>query len=657
MEYRREIDGLRAIAVLSVVFFHAGIDAFNGGFVGVDVFFVISGYLITKIIIEEIDRQAFSLMNFYDRRARRILPALALVLAVCIPFSWWLLPPTEMKDFSESVFATMLFSSNILFWTETGYFATAAELKPLLHTWSLAVEEQFYLFFPLFLMVFWRFGKRTLVILLLLLLLSSLALAHWAVSAKPSAAFFLLPTRGWELLVGALAAFFLQSGASDKTQRLLRELCGLLGLFLIFVSVLVYDNSTPFPGLHALMPTVGTLLIIVFATQQTLVGRWIGNKFLVAIGLISYSAYLWHHPIFAYAKYSSIPPSWAFSAVLIVLVFLLAHFSWKYVETPFRDRRRFSRRKIMSLSAAVVMIFSGFGIIGHVADGFASRPHLLKFSDLSYDVSRFKYIQCDRNLAGVEPTLSSCYGEGSIPTALMIGDSHADDKFNGIERVFPEYNWMMLGNSSCPPLKGVEFRSLDGIVCTERMEKIFSYVDAQASVELVILSFIHMYPLRTLVAADHLRLGFNADDSLIKDLENPALGRIDAFYSGLDKSIAFLRENNIDVVILLDIPELGFFPMDCLQGKVPCGFNQSDVLERQKELRSRLADLKRRYPEVNVFDPLEIFCPDRSCSILRDGRSMYRDSHHLSHYGGEVYGIAFREWYSKIKNIDARDSR
>jgi peptidoglycan/LPS O-acetylase OafA/YrhL len=209
MDYRREIDGLRALAVLPVILFHAGFDSFSGGFVGVDVFFVISGYLITTIILAELEQGKFSIVNFYERRARRILPALFLVMLVCLPFAWLWLLPIDMKDFSRSLIAVSVFVSNILFWRESGYFDTATELKPLLHTWSLAVEEQFYVVFPLLLILLWRLGRRWILVTLGLAFFASLALSEWATYANRSAAFYLLPTRGWELLLGAFAAFYL----------------------------------------------------------------------------------------------------------------------------------------------------------------------------------------------------------------------------------------------------------------------------------------------------------------------------------------------------------------------------------------------------------------------------------------------------------------
>ncbi|MGL4603794.1 MAG: acyltransferase family protein [Iodobacter sp.] len=230
MKYRREIDGLRALAVLPVILFHAGFETFSGGFVGVDIFFVISGYLITTIILSELEQDKFSIVNFYERRARRILPVLFLVMLVCIPFAWLYLLPGDMKDFSQSLVAVSVSASNILFWRESGYFDTAAELKPLLHTWSLAVEEQYYFLFPLFLMLFWKLGKRWIVVTLGLLFVISLTVAQWAAYAKPTAAFFLLPTRGWELLIGAFAAFYLAHANRKESGKALSESGGWLVL-------------------------------------------------------------------------------------------------------------------------------------------------------------------------------------------------------------------------------------------------------------------------------------------------------------------------------------------------------------------------------------------------------------------------------------------
>ena len=303
MDYRKEVDGLRAVAVLPVVFFHAGFPIFGGGYVGVDVFFVISGFLITSIIATELQAGKFSLLSFYDRRARRILPALVVMVLVCLPFAWLWMLPSELKEFSESMAAVFTFSSNILFWRTSGYFDTEAELKPLLHTWSLAVEEQYYLFFPLLLGLLWKFGQRLTLLVLGVLAIFSLCLGQWGSTNDPSAAFYLLPTRGWELLIGAGAALLVVQGRVPKAGPKVHEWGSALGLALIAGSVFLYGRDTPFPGIYALAPTVGAVMIILLATPQCLVGRLLGSRIAVGIGLVSYSTYLWHQPLLAFARH------------------------------------------------------------------------------------------------------------------------------------------------------------------------------------------------------------------------------------------------------------------------------------------------------------------------------------------------------------------
>ncbi len=262
MQYRAEVDGLRALAVVPVILFHAGVETLSGGFIGVDVFFVISGFLITSILLQDIQQQRFSLLDFYERRARRILPALFVVLLVCLPFSWAWLMPAEYADFSLSLISVPLFSSNFQFWQESGYFQSTAELKPLLHTWSLAVEEQYYVLFPLLLLLFRRCRERWLWLVIGCIALASLALAKWGVEHKPEAAFYLLVSRAWELMAGAVLAGIMQTQLMQKWRansaspvtKLGANLLASLGLLLIVVPIFFYDEHTPFPGPHALVP-------------------------------------------------------------------------------------------------------------------------------------------------------------------------------------------------------------------------------------------------------------------------------------------------------------------------------------------------------------------------------------------------------------------
>jgi peptidoglycan/LPS O-acetylase OafA/YrhL len=478
LDYRREIDGLRALAVLPVILFHAGFETFSGGFVGVDVFFVISGYLITTIILAELEQGKFSIVNFYERRARRILPALFLVMLVCIPFAWFWLLPSDMKDFSQSLVAVSVFASNVLFWRESGYFDTAAELKPLLHTWSLAVEEQYYVLFPLFLMLFWKFGKLWILVTLGLVFVASLAVAQWAAYAKPAAAFYLLPTRGWELLIGAFAAFYLSQSNRKDFGKGLSEFGGWLGVALILYTVFAYSKTTPFPGFYALVPTIGTVLIILFATQQTTVGKFVGNKAFVGVGLISYSAYLWHQPLFAFARQIGVSDSEVgiFLALSITSIFL-AYLSWKYVEAPFRNKALVGKKTVFLFAIFGSLFFLSMGLFGHKKNGDVGQLTDEQRTFLSYfenGIPDWKYFikegipekfrtDCDfydipKYRAGnatkvpVESISESCYSKSSekLKVVFVWGDSHAQQLYHGLRKELPNgYDVLQVASSGC----------------------------------------------------------------------------------------------------------------------------------------------------------------------------------------------------------------
>lgn len=365
MKYRSEIDGLRAVAVVPVILFHAGLEGFEGGFLGVDVFFVISGYLITSILIAQIDEGRFSLADFYERRARRILPALAVVVLACIPFAEWLLLPQQRIDFWQSVGAVGLFGSNFLFWLEADYFAPAAELKPLLHTWSLAVEEQFYILFPLVLLGVWHTGwARTLVVVLALAGLS-IAAMEYLLRVDPSANFYLPFSRGWELMAGAICALLQRRYGQWQSDILAGA-----GLLMVCASLLLFAENVPFPSLWGLIPVMGVCLLILFAAKGTAAARLLSFTPFVRIGLVSYSAYLWHQPLFAfYRAWSLVEPAIAEMLVLSFISIGLAAVSYKLVEQPFRSRgsrARVGRAAMFRLSAGLLattvvaaLLFSG----------------------------------------------------------------------------------------------------------------------------------------------------------------------------------------------------------------------------------------------------------------------------------------------------------
>jgi peptidoglycan/LPS O-acetylase OafA/YrhL len=366
LKYRAEIDGLRALAVVPVILFHAGFKLFSGGFVGVDVFFVISGYLITTILIEDVENKQFSIVNFYERRARRILPALFFVILCCIPFAWMWMDAFDFKDFSQSLVAVSLFASNIFFWRQSEYFAAAAENKPLLHTWSLAVEEQYYVVFPVFLFLAWRYGKNRVFWMIVVFAAISLALSEWGWRNKAAANFYLAPTRAWELLAGSIASFIVQERGIRKNNAL-----ALSGLAAIVISIFAYDKNTPFPSIYALVPVLGTVLLVLYADKDTFTAKLLSAKFVVGIGLISYSAYLWHQPIFAFARIRSTQEA-TFEVMLSLsaLAIVLAWITWRYVEQPFRSKKRISRSMVVRLSMLAIFFPMALGCAGHIKNGY-----------------------------------------------------------------------------------------------------------------------------------------------------------------------------------------------------------------------------------------------------------------------------------------------
>ena len=456
MKYRSEIDGLRAVAVLPVILFHAGFDAFEGGFVGVDVFFVISGYLITSILIADIERGDFSLLRFYERRARRILPALFFVMACCLPFAWAWMYPDQLTAFARSLVAVSLFVSNILFWQESGYFSAIAEEKPLLHTWSLAVEEQYYLLFPIFLVLVWRFGRNGAFWSILVLALGSLALAEWGARNEPTANFYLTPTRAWELFAGSLAAFVVRRHGPRGNEPL-----AALGLAAILFALLFYDSSTPFPGLYALVPVLGTVLVILFADAGTLTARFLSLRAMVGIGLISYSAYLWHQPLFAFARIRSAEePAPLLMIALAAVSLVLAAFSWKYVEQPFRGRSatfRIGRPTVFALSAIGMIAFTAIGTWGALKD-FDYRLTDTERQILTWETYPRQgyyregtcFLEPSRDYTQFDP---ACDAGGEV---VVWGDSYAAALSSGWILADPAVSQFTA--SVCPPIVGARIR-------------------------------------------------------------------------------------------------------------------------------------------------------------------------------------------------------
>lgn len=624
MHYRPEIDGLRALAVVPVILFHAGIGTFSGGYVGVDVFFVISGYLITTIIINEMDEGRFRLGNFYERRARRILPALFLVMIVCIPLAWMWLMPRDMKDFSQSLIAVAMFLSNVLFWDESGYFDTAAELKPLLHTWSLAVEEQYYILYPLFLMLCWRLGRRSILAVLSIVFVLSLAAAHWNAYTDPAFAFYLLPTRGWELLTGVFAAFYLQKNEAPLSAYG-KQTGSAVGIALVLYAVFAYDSQTPFPSLYALAPAVGTLLIILLAVEGTYVNRLLSAKVMVGVGLISYSAYLWHHPLLAFARYrSDTEPSFWLMIALCVLTFPLAYLTWRYVENPFRRRTVFSRERMFTVSASFAVAFIAFGAWGNHSDGFEPQ-----------------------GLDDFAPVAAT----GAAPDVMLVGDSHADHLFFGLATLLGS----RISNDTSPgciPFFNVDrydSRFAPGSCVRLMNDTLDRFIDDDTKKTIVLSTMGPVYLDNT---------GFRDMESERVQGQNVVLtndpgisDRWLIFETGMRDTLARLSSaSGKKVVFVIDVPELGVEERFCdvtgksiqvfgkpVQVRSPdydqCRIPRGEFDDRARRYYELVHDIVDDFPGVSVLDPTALFCDADYCYGYEGQRRLYRDTDHLSEYG------------------------
>jgi len=479
VKYRPEIDGIRALAVLPVILFHAGFELFSGGFVGVDVFFVISGYLITTILIEDIENRRFSIVNFYERRARRILPALFFVMLVCIAFAWMWMLPSQMKDFSQSLVAVSLFASNILFWQESGYFEAAAEEKPLLHTWSLAVEEQYYVLFPIFLILAWRFGKNRVFWMIVVMAAISLLLSEWGWRNKATANFYLAPTRAWELFAGSIAAFIVQKQGIGKNNPL-----AISGLAAIIFSIFFYDETTPFPSVYALLPVLGVVLLVLYADKETVAAKLLSTKGFVGIGLISYSAYLWHQPLFVFARLQQFDDNISF-LILVIATLLLAYFSWRLIERPFRNKNLLNQSQIFLFTISGMILFIVIGYLGYSNGGFKERiihsqttndvykgrrltqnqnEFLAYFQDyiIRTDISEKYWFSCDFYDHDADPGWQTrmpreidekCTEKTQSQDVLFIwGDSHAQQYTHGIKSILGgNFAVRQIASTACPP--------------------------------------------------------------------------------------------------------------------------------------------------------------------------------------------------------------
>ncbi len=638
-QYRPEIDGLRALAIVPVVLFHAKVKGVSGGFVGVDIFFVISGYLISSIILADLAAGKFSLARFYERRFRRIFPALFAVALFCIVGAGILFTPAQYDSFGKSLVAMTAFVSNVYFRRiagNEGYFAGLVENEPLLHTWSLSVEEQFYIFLPMSLLLVSFFRPRLIPALIVAVLVLSFGVSIWAVAVRPPGAFYYLPSRAWELLLGALLATRVLRPLSN---RVIRELAGFAGLALIAYSVAFFSKATPFPGLAAAAPCMGAWLLIYStdggnSTAKSLLRAWP----LVWIGLISYSLYIWHWPLMVFTRvFTLADPSAVQAAALVATSVVVAAASYRWIETPFRrGKSLLTRRQVLWSGALTSAAFSGLGLLIVVTDGFPQRfdpatrafieSNTARKSDNGYDITA-DCLNFQKDPRSIED-ISTCPIGGTKPVKVQFwGDSHVAQLYFLIQKLqkegaFGDREVFFTMSAGCPPATSFN-NALPKYHC-DSFSAVAKARALQPDVDAVFIGFSSWWTV---------------GNGKVCRFENGrcvrSLSESEARQTYLDElrdTIRTLRASGKKVIVALPFPNYDRDIPDLLiHNRLWSGWGST--LQPRNETVPEFAERMRQVASAEgavVFDPAQSLCRASGCIFERDGVSLYHDSNHLA---------------------------
>ena len=618
INYRPEIDGLRAIAVCAVIFYHADFPFFNGGYIGVDIFFVISGYLITSIILKElILTGTFSFKSFYERRIRRIIPVLLLVFIISLPIAWLYLLPTDLIDFSRSVFASTGFFSNIYFlWSGLQYGAGNSLNTPLLHTWSLSIEEQYYIFFPILSLFIYKYLKKYFVYFLFLGFFFSLGFAHYLNSNFPNHVFYLLPTRGWELLTGSILAYFEIKQKRGSKNLILNSIFTTIGIFAIIFSILFFNEKTSGLSLYMLIPITGVSLIIWFSDINEPITKLLSKKFIVFIGLISYSLYLWHYPIFVFDRITES----AFSYYeLILLVVLLSIFSFYFVERPFRNKKiKFKKILIFISLTTVTICIVNFKII--ISNGYEERFFITK----EYKLDSIDYRKENENFQ-----INYNYDDyDKRKNVLIIGNSHAEDILDIMSKT--NFTNKIYFNLASP--------------LNRTGDEIFQIWD------------LYKFLKRNIQLFDHFNKQYYKSDLIIIATR---FNNVEEDLSFFDELIKLLKKDKKKIIIFDHALEqtlltpYQFNRLDYyvyLNNKLP---NKLELIEIEKKLYDDLSNksfvnnkikIIAQKNDVVLIERKKIFCDivRETCpAITKDGYKIYWDYGHITEEGAKYFAEKF----------------
>lgn len=644
-KYRPDIDGLRAVAVLSVVIFHAFPKALRGGFTGVDIFFVISGFLISTILFENLARGSFSFREFYSRRIRRIFPALLLVLTASFSFGWFALLADEYKQFGKHMAAGAAFVANFAFWREAGYFDNSAETKPLLHLWSLGVEEQFYIVWPLILWFAWRVRANMLPVLLVFALWSFL-LNVQGIRQDAVATFYLPHTRFWELLCGSLLAWYsihrpvrlLAWGAiverhliarrPSRGRPVLPDLISIAGMLLLVYGFTSIGKRADFPGWWALVPVLGAVLMILAGPSAWFNRTVLSSAIAVWFGLISFPLYLWHWPLLSFARIvESDQPVASVRCLALAVAILLAWATYRFVEVPVRTGRRNVLK--VSLLSGLMAAVAVLGVLIFEADGLENRPSVAGYPNNKNELLRtpendpacFDYVDIRA------PLFPYCryHSAGNMGTVAVIGDSHAHVAYPGVQELAARAgkNTLLLANSSCPPLPGLPIPGIptDRAACAERIEQLLGVLAAK-------------HDIHTVFVFTRGPIYFTGTEPLTGTASLLSGGEVtsDAFFVGTQKMIDFLIGAGKRVIYVTENPELRFLPQACMPR--PLRVWGRDCSPEREDVRHRFAiylDGVEKLRGAEIINSLDAFCGQDRCSIIDQGGALlYADDDHLS---------------------------
>tara|TARA_B110000908_G_C10238413_1_gene444718 strand:- start:266 stop:2197 length:1932 start_codon:yes stop_codon:yes gene_type:complete len=622
--YRPEVDGLRAVAVLGVVLFHIGL-GFPGGYVGVDVFFVISGFLITGIIMKDLKRGTFSMLDFLVRRIRRIMPAVSVMVIASLLAGYWLLSPRDFTILGKSAIAQSVMASNVYFFRHTDYFAGSGDFKPLLHTWSLAVEEQFYVVFPMLLFVLWKWCRKYLFFGVVAMATLSLALSCYGASRFQDATFYLLPARAWEMLAGSILAVWL--GKNEKVlSSATNEFLSWGGILMIMGAMIFYTSETIFPGWSAILPVVGSALFILANKHQlTSAGKILSRRPMVFIGLISYSLYLWHWPVIVFARNAVIDINIYWKLILLVLSLVLAVISWRFVEAPFRKKGRLDTRlsafSFGAVSTAALLLLSA--LIWKM-DGVPNRiPEHLKVytEDIDWNGTEYQSKNGELIWMGDLSNMNKA-SEGKIDFALW-GDSHAMTAAATLDELAKKHHLRglcyvrsatvpVLGFSSSLDSHNVQRRKL------EFNDQVYESIEKKG--------------IKNVILIGHWTGSFSGD----KVADN---------FQKIKEMVLRMREKQITCWILTDVPEINDshlannvyamkrFPQINRMDPISISRDQYDL--ENTIVHGQFDTLPRDL--VNVVDVSGAFFNKNSRLKTFDQRAYYRDTNHLTKYGADYY--------------------